>query len=171
VRACSRSPVSQRQQEERSGVRLAPGSLPGKSPLQRDVSTGRQCQQVMSGAPTVPQVHSLPVMRVERTCQVRHSPSWFWTFSASPRALCSAESSRGCQASAGESGPTPRLITPQQGKNWLCKAMAGKVIMAGWGQDRLRVPASSSSALSSAVTYKFTKMKSFPSHGCKKSAM
>lgn len=138
------------------------------------VSLGQTVPTLCLWSNICPQAQPAPCLRVE--IPPRYPVLFLVLKCAGPplrlifQLLCSAEGSQPCQTSTGDSGETPQLITPQQGKNWLRKAVAGKIITQGGGRMGCELPPPGSSAPSSAVTHKFTKMKSFPSRGCKKSA-
>lgn len=116
--------------------RVVPGSLPVQSLSVQGQTVPTHCLWI-SHAPKSSQPHP---PESGNTSQVPCTLFWVLECAGPPlwltfQLLCSAESSQPCQTTTGNSGATPQLITPQQGKNRLCKAMAGKIIMrggAGW---------------------------------------
>lgn len=128
---CSGSLVLRRQEGERCQWR----DWCQSSPCQ---PRGKHCQHTVSGA-TSPMPESRTTSQVPWTLFLAlecAGPPLRLTF----QLPCSAKRSQLCQTSTGDSGATPQLITPQQGKNWLCKAVAGKIIMQGRGEMGCKPP-------------------------------
>lgn len=134
--ACSGSLVLRRQ-EGKDASRKS-GTWKPARPV--PVSPGANSANTLSLDQPCPQVQPAPPPESGNTSQVPCTLFWVLECAGPPlwltfQLLCSAESSQPCQTTTGNSGATPQLLTPQQGKNWLCKAMAGKIIMrggAGW---------------------------------------
>lgn len=172
VSACSGSLVLRRQEGKDANRKT--GTWKPASPV--PVSPGANSANTLSLERPCPQAPPAPSLRVETPPRCPVLFSGFLECAGPPlrpalQLLCSAERVhkhvRHRQGRFWRDTPTHNTTAGQElalrGRGW-------ENHHAGWGQDGLQSPPPSSSAPSSAVTHKFTKMKSLPSRGCKKSA-